>query len=93
MNRYNLARNIVQRICRQHGLADYHVYGDRKWPGIVACRWHCIYAVHFATGWSTNEVGHFFKMDHSSIIYVLREMEKRYPDVVAGIRGVESRAA
>lgn len=62
------ARIIVTQIARRYGVLLRYVYSPNKDSRNVRARRAAIRAVQAATGWSTGELAHFFRVSWRTIV-------------------------
>lgn len=71
------AREIVQRVAESFGVTVADIKGERRGAHIVAARKAAYHAVAVAhPGWSFARIGRVFGRDHSTILELIRKMER-----------------
>lgn len=63
-----VARLIVTQIARRYGVLVRYIYSPNKDTRNVRARRAAIRAVQAATGWSTGELAHFFRVSWRTIV-------------------------
>lgn len=69
------AKRIVKDTAEHYGLDAGVIYGRSKGSAALTARWAAIKAVRLALPhWTLTRLGKFFKKDHTTIMYALRQM-------------------
>ena len=71
------AREALRAVSTRTRVPIADILGRDRRPLIAAARHEAIWRVRRVTGWSLPRLGRFFKRDHTTVLYSVREMEKR----------------
>ena len=74
--------DIIREVAGRHGMTVGIVLSPRRSRRVVRCRYEAIRAVHEAKPHlSSPELGQIFGRDHTTILYALGRIGRKYPTV------------
>jgi len=68
------AQKIVHEVSRITEVPVLTIYGKSRKRNTVISRYLCFWHLRDKLGWSTTEIGHFMRRDHSTVIHGLRSI-------------------
>ena len=78
------ARKMVERVAEKHGLGAKALFVRSTRRAIVYPRQQAMYAIRQRLGWSYPRIARLFGMDHTTVIYGVRQYEKRMEGAADG---------
>lgn len=71
-----LRDQIVDEVCKKHGLMEIALRRDVRYTEYVHARWETFYRLHTELGMSQSQIARYFNRDHSTIHHGLRKYEE-----------------
>lgn len=67
--------SVIRKVARDRGLKPALIVGRSKVPAIVSARYE-VFRILQEDGWTMNQIGTFFGIHHSTVLYALKLRKK-----------------
>lgn len=72
------ASTITKRVCKTLGIEFRKVFGPCRASHVSQCRWIIWHLLHDHLGFTMIDIGRFFKKDHTSVSYGIKQYHLRF---------------